>query len=86
MQVLLDDGRAIFAQVADDFVVDMDKPWHALEANSRMVDHLCAQIDESIIADGAEISDGADISGNIVVGENTRIGKRVVLRGGAVIG
>lgn len=86
MQVLLDDGRAVFAQVADDFVVDMDKPWHALEANSRMVDHLCAQIDESIIADGVEISDGADISGNIVVGENTRIGKRVVLRGGAVIG
>ncbi len=86
MQVLLDDDRDVFAQAAQDFVVDMDKPWHALQANARMVDHLCAQIDETTAADGVEISDGADIDGKIIVGANTRIGKRVVLRGGAVIG
>jgi UDP-N-acetylglucosamine diphosphorylase / glucose-1-phosphate thymidylyltransferase / UDP-N-acetylgalactosamine diphosphorylase / glucosamine-1-phosphate N-acetyltransferase / galactosamine-1-phosphate N-acetyltransferase len=86
MQVLLDDDRDVFAQEAGDFLIDMDKPWHVLQANARMVEHLCSQIEETIVADGAEISDGADISGNIIVGANTRIGKRVVLNGGAVIG
>ncbi|MDA1193267.1 MAG: NTP transferase domain-containing protein, partial [Candidatus Poribacteria bacterium] len=85
-QVMLDDGRDVFAMEPTEFLVDLDKPWHILEANEKMRDYLCARIDKEVIGDGAEISDDAEISGKLIVGKNTRIGKRVIVTNNAIIG
>lgn len=86
IQVLIDDHVDVFASETMGFFVDIDKPWHVLEANARMVEHLTSQLHTDVVADGARISDGADITGHVVVGSNTTIGKRVVLRGNAIVG
>ena len=86
IQLMIDDSRPVLSVETKDFFIDVDKPWHLLEANHRLKDHMIRQIDEDQIADGAEISDGADISGRVILGKNSRIGKRVVVKGDLIAG
>ena len=69
MQLMVDDGRTVLTVQAEDFFVDVDKPWHVLEANKRLVDHLAKQVTEDQIATGATISDAAEINGHVVLGK-----------------
>lgn len=71
---------------ADGFVVDMDKPWHVLEANARMAAWLTDRLEEDSLAPTARIEDGADVHGHIVLGEGACIGKRVVVDGNLIVG
>lgn len=86
LQLMVDDGRTVLAVQAEDFLVDVDKPWHVLEANNRLVDHLAKQVTEDQIADGAKISDAAEINGHVVLGKNSVIGPRVVVNGTLIAG
>ncbi len=86
LQLMIDDNIDVLAVETVDFLVDVDKPWHVLEANSRLVDYLSRQIDEDQIADGAEVSDAADINGKLILGENTEIGPRVTVNGTLIAG
>ena len=86
IQLMIDNNRPVLAVETEEIFVDVDKPWHVLEANHRLKSHLIQQIDRDQIADGAKISDGADISGRVVLGENSRIGKRVVVKGDLIAG
>ena len=86
LQLMVDDGSTVLAVEATDFVVDVDKPWHVLEANKRFVDYLAKQVAEDQIADGAKISDAAEINGHVVLGKNSVIGPRVVVNGTLIAG
>ena len=86
LQLMIDDNIDVLAVETVDFLVDVDKPWHVLEANGRLVDYLSRQIDEDQIADGAEVSDAADIHGKLILGENTEIGPRVTVNGNLIAG
>ena len=86
LQLMIDNNIDVLAVETVDFLVDVDKPWHVLEANGRLVDYLSRQIDEDQIADGAEVSDAADIHGKLVLGENTEIGPRVTVNGNLIAG
>ena len=86
LQLMIDDGRTVLAAQTSDFFVDVDKPWHVLEANRRCVDYLAKQVTENRIADGAKISDAAEINGHVVLGKNTVIGPRVVVNGTLIAG
>ena len=86
IQLMIDDGLEVLAVEAKDFFVDVDKPWHVLEANDRFVNHLANHIDQNHLADGAKISDAAEINGNVVLGKNTIIGPRVVVNGTLIAG
>ncbi|RKU18307.1 nucleotidyl transferase [Candidatus Poribacteria bacterium] len=86
LQLMVDDGRTVLAVQAEDFFVDVDKPWHVLEANNRLVDYLTKQVTEDQIADGAKISDAAEINGHVVLGKNSVIGPRVVVNGTLIAG
>ncbi len=68
--------------------VDVDKPWHILEATEAALRERAAALLESgsVIDPTADVSDGADIHGPIWVGPGATIGKRVVLAGPAWIG
>ena len=86
LQLMVDDGRTVLAVETEDFFVDVDKPWHVLEANNRCVDYLAKQVTEDHIEAGAKISDAAEINGHVVLGKNSVIGPRVVVNGTLIAG
>ena len=86
LQLMIDEGKTVLAVQTSDFLVDVDKPWHVLEANHRLVDYLTKQVTADRIADGAKISDAAEINGHVVLGKNSVIGPRVVVNGTLIAG
>ena len=86
LQLMVEDGRTVLAIETEDFFVDVDKPWHVLEANKRCVDYLAKQVTEDHIEAGAKISDAAEINGHVVLGKNSVIGPRVVVNGTLIAG
>lgn len=86
LQDMVDSGETVKVAESRGVFVDMDKPWHLLEANMRMAGYINQGLEEDDIAEGAEISEEAEISGPIRVGPNSRIGKRVVIGGNVTIG
>jgi len=69
-------------------VVDVDKPWHILEANARAARHAFETLDKTVIAKGASIDDGADIPADakLVLGEGASIGKGCRIGGPLILG
>ncbi len=86
LQLMIDDGTDVLAIDTKGFFIDVDKPWHVLEANRRYVEFLTAQVNDNHITNTAKISDSAEINGHVVLGENTVIGPRVVVDGTLIAG
>jgi bifunctional UDP-N-acetylglucosamine pyrophosphorylase/glucosamine-1-phosphate N-acetyltransferase len=81
LQMLVDGGMDVAAVACPEFVVDLDKPWHIIEANQRMIGYLAARCDRDVIPGSCRVSDGAEITGRLILGENVTIGKWAVIRG-----
>lgn len=81
VQMMVEAGKEVVAVEAKGFVVDVDKPWHVLEANMFVVNELSRQFPDDQIAPTAKIDESAEINGRIVLGENCIVGKRVVING-----
>jgi len=87
LATMADEGQDVAALVAAHPCVDVDKPWHVLEATEAVLQQMVCQSGKTDAIDpSAKISDGAEIEGPVVVGPNATIGKRVVLHGPAWIG
>ena len=65
---------------------DIDKPWHILEANEEIVNMLCSQLTENILAEGSTIDKTADIRGFVKLGKNSKIGRNVIIEGNIIVG
>ncbi len=76
----------VVAVQARDFVIDLDKPWHILEANRRVLRHESERLTENRIHPTARIHDGAEIAGFVDLGENAEVGNRVTARGSLIVG
>ncbi len=85
---MIDDGLDVLMAETSGIFVDMDKPWHILEASEKVIREQAAILTEtgSIIDATAQIHDGAEINGPIAAGPGAKIGKRVVLEGPSWIG
>lgn len=86
LQMMIDEGAEVLAVETTSYFVDLDKPWHILEANHRVIEAMSHEITENIIPVSARIHDGAEIEGKVVLGENSVIGNRVVVRGNLWLG
>ena len=86
LQLMIDEGKTVLAVQTTEFFVDVDKPWHVLEANDRLVAYLAKQVTEDQVAPGAVISDAAEINGHVVLGKNSVIGPRVIVNGTLIAG
>ena len=80
------DGSTFNARIASQPVFDIDKPWHAMEANVYMNQKRCSELKSNELADGAAIDPTARIDGFVRLGKNSKIGKNVWIRGNAIIG
>jgi len=84
---MADEGQDVAALETLHPCVDVDKPWHILEATEAVLQQMACQCGKtSAIHPSASVSDGAEIEGPVVVGPCATVGKRVVLRGPAWIG
>lgn len=88
LQMIIKDGGAssVLAVETPGYHVDLDKPWHILEANHRVIDAMAAQVEGDVLPASARVHDGAEIGGRLVLGENAVIGNRVVAKGDLWLG
>jgi bifunctional UDP-N-acetylglucosamine pyrophosphorylase/glucosamine-1-phosphate N-acetyltransferase len=83
---MMDDALPVQALETTGFFVDVDKPWHALEANRRLLEHLSERLTGSAVAEGGKIAESAEIHGRVVLAPGAAIGERVVVRGDLWLG
>jgi bifunctional UDP-N-acetylglucosamine pyrophosphorylase/glucosamine-1-phosphate N-acetyltransferase len=89
LQTLIDEeteDESVLAVETTGYHVDLDKPWHILEANRRVMNAMSAALEESVLPRSARVHDGAEIGGRIVLGENAAIGNRAVIQGDLWLG
>ncbi len=86
LQRFIDAGNPVAAIAPQGYVVDLDKPWHILEANAQQIRYAVATLTESRIHPTARVHDGAEIAGHVVLGPDSVIGNRVVISGNLVVG
>ena len=86
VQLMVEEGKEVLAVETSDFFVDVDKPWHILEANRRIADYLFRSLNEDRIHPTARISDKAKLGGHVVIGENSVIGEGVEIEGAISVG
>jgi UDP-N-acetylglucosamine diphosphorylase / glucose-1-phosphate thymidylyltransferase / UDP-N-acetylgalactosamine diphosphorylase / glucosamine-1-phosphate N-acetyltransferase / galactosamine-1-phosphate N-acetyltransferase len=86
LQMMIDEGQKLLAVCTEGYHVDLDKPWHILEANEAVLRAMSAELTESVIPASARIHDGAEIHGRLVLGEKTEIGNRVLIKGDLWLG
>ena len=86
LQVMIDEGQAVAAVETVGYHIDVDKPWHILQANRQVINRLCLDLEGNSIHPTAKIHDGAEISGRLVLGENAVIGNRVLVEGDLWLG
>ena len=85
----LKDGGEIAAFEAKDHTVNIDKPWHILEAEYACKARWCGALEahgENILAEGASIDPSAMIEGFVQLGEGSSIGRGVIIRGRVIVG
>ena len=86
LAVMSEGGLPVAALEARGFLVDMDKPWHILEANEKLLDDLSGRITETRIADGARVADSAEVHGRLILAPGAVVGERVVVKGDLWLG
>lgn len=86
LQMMIDERQPVLAVETVGYHIDLDKPWHILEANHAVIEAMRAELHESIIPASSRIHDGAEIHGQVVLGENCTIGNRVVIKGDLWLG
>lgn len=77
---------SIPACVAKGTFVDIDKPWHIMEACYKTVWEETAALTANKLADGASIDPSAQIKGFVQLGKNSRIGRNVIINGSVIVG
>jgi bifunctional UDP-N-acetylglucosamine pyrophosphorylase/glucosamine-1-phosphate N-acetyltransferase len=85
LQRLVDEGGVRAVETAG-YMVDLDKPWHILEANQRVTRALTASLARNSIHPTAKVHDGAEINGYLILGAGSVVGNRVVIGGNTIIG
>ncbi|MGC8971165.1 MAG: sugar phosphate nucleotidyltransferase [bacterium] len=85
-QVMIEEGLDVYAIEIENFFVDIDKPWHILEANRKYIEFLSNSIEETKISEGSTIAEDTYINGKVILGRNSHIGPRVVIMGNLIVG
>ncbi|MBK7494751.1 MAG: NTP transferase domain-containing protein [Candidatus Omnitrophica bacterium] len=83
---LLRRDRKVNAWEAVERVVDIDRPWDIIEANTVVCDWLTGGLAENQLAEGASIDPSARLEGHVALGEGSLIGPGVIVYGNLVVG
>jgi len=83
--MMLDEGLEVAAVECRGPFVDLDKPWHILEANEAWLRAFFSKVEWDRVSWGAKVHESAEIRGKLVIEEGAEVGPRVVLEGDAYI-
>jgi len=86
MQMMVEAGREVAAVQTVDYFVDIDKPWHILDANHAVADHLFRNTRRDQVARSAQVSSKAEIKGRLIAEEGAVIGDGTFLEGDVYVG
>jgi NDP-sugar pyrophosphorylase family protein len=86
LQMMIEGGLDVRAHCVTHSAVDMDKPWHLMEASHLILQDEVCTLSASRIPESTKIDPSSQISGHVVLGENVVIGRNVLIQGNAVIG
>lgn len=78
---MADEGLEVRAVEAAGPVVDLDKPWHILEARRAWLTERFAEAPERSIGAGARVAESAEIGGRLILEPGAEVGERVVAQG-----
>jgi bifunctional UDP-N-acetylglucosamine pyrophosphorylase/glucosamine-1-phosphate N-acetyltransferase len=79
-------GEPVLGVATSAFLVDVDKPWHALAASVELIRYRRAQPFEPRVSDGCRVADSAEVGGRLVLEPGAEVGERVVFEGDAWLG
>ena len=87
-ELMRQDGTEVLAAAAKDYFVDVDMPWHIVEANKQAAQHAIDSLDKTVISEGATIHDGADIApdARLWLGPGAHIGNGCHIEGTVILG
>jgi UDP-N-acetylglucosamine diphosphorylase / glucose-1-phosphate thymidylyltransferase / UDP-N-acetylgalactosamine diphosphorylase / glucosamine-1-phosphate N-acetyltransferase / galactosamine-1-phosphate N-acetyltransferase len=85
IQMMVEKEQRVYLHPLSHGVIDMDKPWHILQANKLAIQWEMSNLERKI-SSSAVIHPTAEISGNVVLGENVTIGRNVWIKGNSIIG
>ena len=82
------DGIDVHAVPASGFVVDVDRPWHIMEASYAAAQHWFQTLEKTVIGQGASVDDGADIAADakLYLEPGAHIGKGCHIGGSVALG
>jgi bifunctional UDP-N-acetylglucosamine pyrophosphorylase/glucosamine-1-phosphate N-acetyltransferase len=83
---LVDEGRVVLPVETIGTFVDLDKPWHILEATRRLIADEARRLEQDQIPEGCVVADDLEISGRLIMSPGARIGRRVVVSGSLRLG
>jgi UDP-N-acetylglucosamine diphosphorylase / glucose-1-phosphate thymidylyltransferase / UDP-N-acetylgalactosamine diphosphorylase / glucosamine-1-phosphate N-acetyltransferase / galactosamine-1-phosphate N-acetyltransferase len=83
---MMDEGRFVLPVETVGTFVDVDKPWHILEASQGLIADETPRVENDVVAEGCAISDDLEISGKLILEPGARIGRRVVVKGNLWLG
>ena len=86
LAIFLQSGGEILAVESKGIFVDVDKPWHILEANEAVILEMAQEIRADAIHPSARVDDSAIIDGHVVLGPHSVIGPRVIVHGNLWVG
>ncbi|NPV08844.1 MAG: NTP transferase domain-containing protein [Anaerolineae bacterium] len=86
MALGLQHGATVRAIRSEGAFVDLDKPWHILQANHYEAEQLFSELKSHRVASSAWVSEAADIEGRLMVAEGAVVGPRVRIRGDVSVG
>jgi len=86
LQSAIDDGNDTLAVETEGMFVDLDKPWHILEANSMFLNQLSENMKRDSIAETAQVAGSVERDGFLAIGENSVIGAGVKIKGNLWVG
>jgi UDP-N-acetylglucosamine diphosphorylase / glucose-1-phosphate thymidylyltransferase / UDP-N-acetylgalactosamine diphosphorylase / glucosamine-1-phosphate N-acetyltransferase / galactosamine-1-phosphate N-acetyltransferase len=83
---LVEDGERLRAVQATGHWLDLDKPWHLLEANYEQAKINCQELKANQLEEGAHIDKSAHLGGFVRLGKNSSIGRNVIVEDNLWVG
>src|SRR5262249_8138791 len=86
LAALVDEGRTVLPVETVGAFVDLDRPWHILEATRSLLADAASRLERDVIPDGCQVADDLEIAGRLILEPGARIGRRVVAGGNLWVG
>ncbi len=84
INLMIEKNFKVNGYINESLFVDIDKPWHILEANNKMLEKSLKNLKSNIIEDKCSIAKSAVIDGYVHLKEGSILGQNVIIKGNLI--